>query len=63
MRLTLDISYLGAAYQGWKSQPSGQTVQDRLEAALGTSYSNEVISFLSGDSGAVRQAIIAARAL
>ena len=29
--------------------------------ADGTSYSNEVISFFSGDSGAVRQAIIAAR--
>ena len=29
--------------------------------AGGTSYSNEVISFLSGDSGAVRQAIVAAR--
>ena len=27
----------------------------------GTSYSNEAISFLSGDSGAVRQAIVAAR--
>ncbi len=29
--------------------------------AAGTSYSNEVISFFTGDSGAVRQAIIAAR--
>jgi len=29
--------------------------------AAGTSYSNECISFLTGDSGAVRQAIIAAR--
>ncbi|AOT72708.1 propanediol utilization microcompartment protein PduB [Geosporobacter ferrireducens] len=29
--------------------------------AGGTSYSNEVILFISGDSGAVRQAIIAAR--
>lgn len=29
--------------------------------AHGTSFSNEFISFLSGDSGAVRQAIIAAR--
>ena len=29
--------------------------------ASGTSYSNEVISFFSGDSGAVRQAIVAAR--
>ena len=34
MRLALGISYLGAAYQGWQSQPSGQTVQDRPEAAL-----------------------------
>ena len=29
--------------------------------AAGTSFSNEVISTFSGDSGAVRQAIIAAR--
>ena len=34
MRLALGISYNGQAYQGWQSQPSGQTVQDRLEAAL-----------------------------
>lgn len=35
MRLALGISYNGLAYHGWQSQPSGQTVQDRLEAALG----------------------------
>ncbi|GAB4213917.1 MAG: tRNA pseudouridine(38-40) synthase TruA [Rhodoferax sp.] len=34
MRIALGLSYHGAAYQGWQSQPSGQTVQDRLEAAL-----------------------------
>ncbi|MFV0680950.1 tRNA pseudouridine(38-40) synthase TruA [Ottowia sp.] len=34
MRIALGISYLGSAYQGWQSQPSGQTVQDRLEHAL-----------------------------
>ncbi|QTD43831.1 tRNA pseudouridine(38-40) synthase TruA [Ottowia testudinis] len=34
MRIALGISYLGTAYQGWQSQPSGQTVQDKLEAAL-----------------------------
>ena len=34
VRIALGISYLGTAYQGWQSQPSGQTVQDRLEAAL-----------------------------
>lgn len=35
MRLALGISYDGRAYQGWQSQPSGRTVQDRLERALG----------------------------
>ena len=35
MRIALGLSYLGTPYQGWQSQPSGQTVQDRLEAALG----------------------------
>ena len=34
MRIALGLSYLGAAYQGWQSQPSGRTVQDRLEHAL-----------------------------
>ncbi|TWO68965.1 tRNA pseudouridine(38-40) synthase TruA [Caenimonas sedimenti] len=34
MRQALAISYHGQAYQGWQSQPSGLTVQDRLEEAL-----------------------------
>lgn len=34
MRLALGISYNGQAYEGWQSQPSGRTVQDKLEAAL-----------------------------
>lgn len=34
MRMALGVSYAGSAYQGWQSQPSGQTVQDRLETAL-----------------------------
>jgi tRNA pseudouridine38-40 synthase len=34
MRLALGISYLGSAYEGWQSQPSGRTVQDHLERAL-----------------------------
>ena len=33
-RIALGLSYRGGAYQGWQSQPGGQTVQDRLEAAL-----------------------------
>ncbi len=34
MRLALGISYNGQAYQGWQSQLSGLTLQDKLEAAL-----------------------------
>lgn len=34
MRLALGISYSGSAYEGWQSQLSGNTVQDKLETAL-----------------------------
>jgi len=34
MRIALGLSYLGQAYSGWQSQPSGRTVQDALERAL-----------------------------
>jgi tRNA pseudouridine38-40 synthase len=34
MRLALGLSYRGAAYHGWQSQPGGRTVQDHLEKAL-----------------------------
>lgn len=33
-RIALGVSYHGQAYDGWQSQPSGRTVQDRLELAL-----------------------------
>jgi tRNA pseudouridine38-40 synthase len=35
VRVALGIGYNGQAYEGWKSQPSGRTVQDQLEKALG----------------------------
>ncbi|WP_033534437.1 tRNA pseudouridine(38-40) synthase TruA [Bordetella trematum] len=34
-RIALGLSYDGSAWQGWQTQPHGQTVQDTLEAALG----------------------------
>lgn len=34
VRVVLGVGYRGRAYQGWQSQPSGQTVQDQLEKAL-----------------------------
>jgi tRNA pseudouridine38-40 synthase len=34
MRIALGVRYNGQSYEGWQSQRSGRTVQDRLEAAL-----------------------------
>ena len=34
MRIALGISYSGSGYQGWQSQLSGNTIQDKLELAL-----------------------------
>ncbi|OGA01436.1 MAG: tRNA pseudouridine(38-40) synthase TruA [Betaproteobacteria bacterium RIFCSPLOWO2_02_FULL_62_17] len=35
MRIAIGVSYDGRGFEGWQSQPSGKTVQDHLEAALG----------------------------
>ena len=45
MRYALGLSYRGGAYNGWQSQPDGNTVQDRLEAAL-TQFADEPIRTL-----------------
>ena len=34
MRIALGLSYLGLDYEGWQSQPNGQTIQDKLEKSL-----------------------------
>ena len=53
MRLALGLSYLGQAYDGWQSQPSGNTVQDRLELALARFCEQPVSTVCAGrtDSG------------
>lgn len=43
MRLALGVSYRGQSYFGWQSQPDGNTVQDKLEAAL-TSFADRPVS-------------------
>lgn len=48
MRIALGISYSGTAYQGWQSQPNGQTVQDRLEAALAAFATQPVSTLCAG---------------
>jgi tRNA pseudouridine38-40 synthase len=52
MRLALGISYHGQAYEGWQSQLSGRTVQDRLEAALGQFTTQTVSTVCAGRTDA-----------
>ena len=52
MRLALGISYNGQAYDGWQSQPSGRTVQDHLEAALGRFTTQAVATVCAGRTDA-----------
>ena len=52
MRLALGISYNGLAYQGWQSQRGGQTVQDKLEYALGKFCAHRVSTLCAGRTDA-----------
>lgn len=52
MRIALGISYNGQAYDGWQSQPSGRTVQDRLEAALAKFAARPVSTLCAGRTDA-----------
>jgi len=52
MRLALGISYLGTAYEGWQSQPSRRTVQDKLEEALGRFTTQTVSTVCAGRTDA-----------
>ena len=46
LRLALGVSYNGSAFDGWQSQPSGRTVQDHLELALGRFVDQDRVSTL-----------------
>lgn len=52
MRIALGVSYAGTAYHGWQSQPSGQTVQDKLEAALAKFSATPVSTLCAGRTDA-----------
>jgi len=52
VRVALGISYNGQSYQGWQSQSSGQTVQDKLEAALGKFAAQRVSTVCAGRTDA-----------
>jgi tRNA pseudouridine38-40 synthase len=51
-RLALGVAYRGSAYQGWQSQASGRTVQDRLEAALAAFADTPVGTMCAGRTDA-----------
>lgn len=57
MRLALGVGYRGGAYQGWQSQRSGQTVQDKLEAALSTFADRPLRTMCAGRTDAGVHAI------
>jgi len=52
VRVALGLSYNGSAYQGWQSQLSGQTVQDKLEAALRKFTTQRVSTLCAGRTDA-----------
>jgi tRNA pseudouridine38-40 synthase len=52
VRLALGVRYNGQAYQGWQSQLSGQTVQDKLEAALGRFADRPISTLCAGRTDA-----------
>ncbi|MBU1362037.1 MAG: tRNA pseudouridine(38-40) synthase TruA [Gammaproteobacteria bacterium] len=52
MRLALGIRYNGRAYEGWQSQLSRNTVQDKLEDALGRFAAQPVRTLCAGRTDA-----------
>ena len=52
MRIALGVSYNGGAYQGWQSQRSGLTIQDKLETALGKFTAQRVSTLCAGRTDA-----------
>ena len=53
MRIALGITYNGQHYQGWQSQSTGLTIQDKLEKALKEFTTQKVTTLCAGrtDSG------------
>lgn len=52
MRVALGLSYDGSGWQGWQTQPHGETVQDRLEAALNRFVGQPVDTVCAGRTDA-----------
>lgn len=48
MRMALGVGYNGQGYNGWQSQVSGNTIQDKLEAALSRFATERVSTVCAG---------------
>ncbi len=51
-RIALSLSYQGQSFNGWQTQPGGNTVQDHLEAALKVVEQNSVDTICAGRTDA-----------
>lgn len=51
-RIALGLSYRGQVYQGWQSQPGGNTVQDKVEEALSAFADQPVRTVCAGRTDA-----------
>lgn len=51
-RIALGVSYSGNAYHGWQSQACGNTVQDKLEAALARFATQPISTLCAGRTDA-----------
>ncbi|MDR3395454.1 MAG: tRNA pseudouridine(38-40) synthase TruA, partial [Parasulfuritortus sp.] len=47
-RVVLGLEYDGRAFQGWQTQPGGNTVQDHLELALSLVHGAPVATIVAG---------------
>jgi tRNA pseudouridine38-40 synthase len=56
-RIAIGIQYDGASWQGWQTQPHGNTVQDRLQAALREFAQRDIIAHCAGRTDAGVHAI------
>ena len=52
MRIALGVSYSGSGYEGWQSQLSGNTIQDKLELALGKFAAQPIRTLCAGRTDA-----------
>jgi tRNA pseudouridine38-40 synthase len=52
VRIALGVCYRGQAYSGWQSQPHGNTLQDRVEAALAEFAGGTVRTLCAGRTDA-----------